>query len=152
LKILRGAAGPKQAARFRQEASALARLEHPNIVPVYDAGEHEGRLFLAMKLVDGPDLARAAGQLRPPHGVVASVLAAVARAVHHAHEHGVLHRDLKPSNVVLDAEGRPHVVDFGLARLRDEGESLTAAGVILGTPAYLSPEQAAGRKDLTPAA
>ena len=109
--------------------------------PVYAAGEHEGQFYLAMKPFDGPDLARAKGQLKSLPGAIAALLAAVARAVHHAHERGILHRDLNPSNIMLGAEGRPHVVDFGLASLRDEGESLTSTGVVLGSPAYLSPER-----------
>ncbi len=151
-KVLRGPVEkPEQAARFRQEAAALARLDHPGIVPVYEAGEHEGQLYLTMKLLDGQDLARAAGDLRGLWGAIAALMAVVARAVQHAHEKGILHRDLKPSNIVLDAAGRPSVVDFGLASLRDREDSLTSTGVVLGSPAYLSPEQAAGRKDLTPA-
>jgi serine/threonine protein kinase len=152
LKLLRGVAlTAVQLARFRQEAVVLARLEHPNIVPIYDVGEHEGQLFFAMKLLDGPDLARSAESLRRSPLQLAALLASVARAVHHAHQQGILHRDLKPANIVLDAQRQPHLVDFGLAHCLQSDESLTSSGVVLGTPSYLSPEQATGRKDLTAA-
>src|SRR5262249_25650092 len=153
LKVLRfSEATPGEAERFRREAELAANLDHPHIVPVYELGEHEGQLFYSMKLVEGTDLTRAANRLQADPRELARVLATVARALHPAHEKGVLHRDLKPANVMLDCEGQPHLVDFGLARSAQLGKTLTATGVILGTPAYLSPEQARGRKDLTPAA
>jgi WD40 repeat protein/tRNA A-37 threonylcarbamoyl transferase component Bud32 len=139
------------------EAAAVASLDHPNIVPIYEAGTHAGRPFFSMKLIDGADLkrwvpdARASSSRAAWERDIAQLLAAVARAVHHAHQRGILHRDLKPSNVLIDRDGRPHVTDFGLAK-RVEGDSaLSQEGGITGTPAYMSPEQASGEKRLTTA-
>ncbi len=135
--------------RFQREALAAARLRHPGIVPVYEVGEAQGDLFLAMELVRGETLAARlrAGPLDP--GVAAKWLRALADAVQHAHEHGVVHRDLKPSNVLLDAdqEERPRLVDFGVARLTGaDHEALTTTLEGIGTLAYLAPEQATGRR------
>jgi predicted Ser/Thr protein kinase len=153
LKVLRDLpAVPSSAARFRAEAEAIAGLDHPNIVPLYDAGEHEGRLFYAMKFIDGADLCKCAPTLQGDPQKIARLLAAVAQAVQHAHERGVLHRDLKPGNIVLDNAGEPYLLDFGLARGLEDAAHLTSTGVVVGTPAYMAPEQALGRKDLTPAA
>jgi WD40 repeat protein/Flp pilus assembly protein TadD len=145
--------------RFRAEAENEAGLDHPNIVPIYEVGEHEGQPFFSMKLIDGSSLAAAAGRNPQAAGGperqrwAAGLLAKVARAVHHAHQRGVLHRDLKPANILLDRQGEPYVTDFGLAK-RLEGDSrLTQSGAILGTPSYMAPEQAAGQgKRLTTAA
>jgi predicted Ser/Thr protein kinase len=140
-------ATPREVARFQAEAEAAANLDHPQIVPVYEVGEHEGQQYFSMKFIEGTSLAN-----HPRNEPKAEVLGLIkiARAVHHAHQHGVLHRDLKPSNVLVDPRGESHVTDFGLAkRLTDLDRSLTEAGQILGTPRYMSPEQAAGRKDLT---
>jgi tRNA A-37 threonylcarbamoyl transferase component Bud32 len=150
-------AGDLTVQRFRKEAEAAAQLDHPNIVPIYEVGEHQGQQYFSMKLIAGPSLAQKLGERRgvsPPCGQeeqreAARLLATVARAVHHAHQRGILHRDLKPGNILLDAAGEPHVTDFGLAR-RIEGDSrLTQTNAILGTPSYMAPEQAAGKKDLT---
>src|SRR5262245_35526186 len=140
-----------EVARFRAEAEAAGNLDHPNILPIHEVGEHEGRHFFSMKFIDGGSLADLVPQLKGDPKRAAALMATVARAVHHAHQRGILHRDLKPSNIVLDAAGRPHVVDFGLASLREGGESLTSTGVVIGSPAYLSPEQAAGRQGSTAA-
>ncbi len=135
--------------RFHLEAEAVAQLEHEGIVPVYEVGEHEGQHYFSMKLVEVGSLA--SGGRQPPENA-ARLVAAVARAVHHAHQRGVLHRDLKPANVLLDTEGNLHVTDFGLAR-RIEGQSrLTQSNAVVGTPSYMAPEQAAGRKGLSIAA
>ena len=143
-------ATPREVARFQAEAEAAANLDHPHIVPVYEVGEHQGQQYFSMKFIEGSSLAK------HPRGDLKSEvrsLIIVARAVHHAHQHGVLHRDLKPSNVLIDPQGEPHVTDFGLAkRLTDLDRTLTEPGQILGTPRYMAPEQAAGRKDLTVAA
>ncbi len=143
--------------RFRAEAEAVARLDHPNIVPIYEVGEHDGVPFYCMKLFRGGSLADwLARQRTPPDddGVAAAarLLATMARAVHYAHQHGVLHRDLKPANILLDETGAPHVADFGLAKVLGRESTLTLSDAILGTPAYMSPEQAGGSaKDVSTA-
>jgi serine/threonine-protein kinase len=144
--ILRGEhATEADLARFRVEAQAAAHLDHPNIVPVYDAGEQDGQAYFSMRLVEGETLANvlARGPLRERDA--AALLAAIARAVHYAHERGILHRDLKPSNILLDPQGRPLVTDFGLAK-RMGGEGLTQSGAIVGTPAYMAPEMVTNRR------
>jgi eukaryotic-like serine/threonine-protein kinase len=151
------------ARRFRAEADAAASLDHPNIVPIYEVGEADGRLFYAMKLVEGGSLAQKLAEARGGesgaqrayevrHG--ASLIATVARAIHYAHQHGILHRDLKPANILLDVRGEPHVTDFGLAKnLEGQLSTLTVTGATLGTPNYMPPEQArGGSKQLTTAA
>jgi WD40 repeat protein len=142
-----GFASSREIRRFRAEAEAAANLDHPHIVPIYEVGEHEGQQYYSMKFIEGSSLAgRPRGDLRKE----VDGLISVARAVHHAHQHGVLHRDLKPSNVLVDPQGSWFVTDFGLAkRLAGADRSLTESGQILGTPRYMAPEQAAGRKDLT---
>jgi serine/threonine-protein kinase len=153
LKMLlrRDLASAADLARFRSEAEAAARLDHPGIVSIFEVGECDGHPFYSMRFVEGTTLARrlAAGPLPPREA--AALLAKVADAVHAAHGRGVLHRDLKPSNILIDEVGTPHVSDFGLAkRLEDDG-SVTHTGAILGTPCYMSPEQAAGsRGDVGP--
>jgi serine/threonine-protein kinase len=148
LKMVRAAelSATAEGRRFRNEAETAAALDHPHIVPVYEVGEHQGRLFFSMKLVEGGSLALHLERFRDDPLGVARLLAAVAEAVHHAHQRGVLHRDLKPSNILLDGEGRPYVADFGLARRVETDSSLTHSGALVGTPSYMAPEQAAGRK------
>src|SRR5262249_12485478 len=130
------------AARLRTEAEAAARLQHPNIVQVFEVGEQDGRLFLAMELVPGGPLARLLrnGPLAP--ATAAGLVEQTARAVHHAHRQGVVHRDLKPANVLLTEEGAPKVADFGLAKRLEAAAGRTQSGDVLGTPGYLAPEQA----------
>jgi len=151
-------ASPEDLARFRAEAEAAARLEHPNIVPVYEVGACEGQAFFSMRYVEGVTLAHLVADGPLPPRTAARHLAAICRAVHHAHQRGILHRDLKPSNVIVDRDGQPHVTDFGLAKrvLGEPGASspgrLTATGAIVGTPSYMAPEQAAGSRGvLSPA-
>ncbi len=149
--ILAGSfASTRDIQRFRSEAEAAANLDHPQIVPIYEIGEHEGQQYYSMKFVEGTSLAKhARGN---PRSEVEG-LVGVIRAVHHAHQRGVLHRDLKPSNVLVDSQGALLVTDFGLAkRLAPGDSSFTETGQMLGTPKYMAPEQAAGRKDLTVAA
>jgi len=130
-------------ARFRAEAEATAELEHPNIVPIFEIGEHSGRLFFSMKLIDGGTLADLLRKSpRPALHELITALVKVCRAVHYAHQRGILHRDLKPSNVLIDSAGEPFVADFGLAKRLRSDDGLTVTGALLGTPAYMAPEQA----------
>ena len=133
-------------ARIRAEAEAAARLHHPHIVPVYEVGEEEGRYYFSMKYVAGKTLADRLREGPLPGREAARILAVVCRAVEYAHQHGVLHRDLKPSNILIDEENEPHVSDFGLAKSSAQSISLTRSGAVLGTPAYMAPEQAAGHR------
>jgi serine/threonine protein kinase/WD40 repeat protein len=155
LKVLPAGAhaGPEERARFWREAEAIARLDHPNVVHVYEVGEHNGLPYFSMELCAGGSLARRlAGGALPPEEA-ARLTAALARAVHAAHEVGVIHRDLKPANVLLAGDGTPKLTDFGLAKQLDAATGLTASGVVLGTPSYMAPEQAGGRaQEVGPAA
>jgi serine/threonine protein kinase len=145
-----------QRTRFQTEAKAVARLQHPHIVQIYDLGEHEGLPYLALEYVAGGSLGAKLRTEGLPPRAAAEVVAKLARAVHHAHEQGVLHRDLKPSNILLTPDLQPKIADFGLAKLQElpkEQVALTHSGVILGTPSYMAPEQAAGEiKLIGPAA
>ena len=167
--------------RFQAEAETAARLNHPNIVEIYEVGEHEGQPYFSMRLVEGASLdqrmqnaecrmQKAQGEGAKGEGRGASdergtsckplsilesvrIMAKASRAVHFAHQRGVLHRDLKPGNILLDTQGEPHITDFGLAKLIEGGSDLTLSGAVLGSPGYLSPEQAAGKvRQLTTAA
>jgi serine/threonine protein kinase len=145
--VLRGdLASPDDLRRFRAEAEAAARLDHPGIVPVYEVGEHAGQPFFAMKLVEGTTLAQRLAEGPISAREAATLLSTVCRAIDFAHGRGVLHRDLKPSNILIDAEGRPHVTDFGLAKRVSADQGLTRSGAVLGTPSYMAPEQAAGNR------
>jgi WD40 repeat protein len=144
-------ASPADVQRFRAEAEAAAQLDHPNIVPIHEVGEHQGLHYFSMKLIEGESLAERAPQLLSSPKAAARLVAVVARAVHYAHQRGVLHRDLKPANILLDAQGQPHVTDFGLAKCLGADRGQTQSGVILGTPSYMAPEQAGARRDLSTA-
>jgi len=138
--------------RFRREARTAARLSHPNIVQLYAFGEHEGMLYYVMGYVEGESLAeRLKREGRLGETESRRILAAVADALHYAHEQGVLHRDVKPQNILLEkGSGRPMLTDFGISKITAEGTALTSTGVVVGTPDYMSPEQASGGPDLGP--
>jgi WD40 repeat protein/tRNA A-37 threonylcarbamoyl transferase component Bud32 len=144
LKLLLGErhAGPEHHARFRAEADALARLQHPHIVQVFDLGQDEGIPFLVLEYMAGGSLAQRVGAGPQSARSAAELVECLALAVQHAHAHGVIHRDLKPANVLLTEDGTPKISDFGLAK--QERPDLTATGAVLGTPSYMAPEQAAG--------
>jgi serine/threonine protein kinase/tetratricopeptide (TPR) repeat protein len=133
--------------RFRREALAAASLDHPNIVPIYEVGEHDGSCYFSMKFVEGGQLDEAVGRAPISIPQVAEVIAKLARTVHYAHEHGILHRDIKPGNILLDTNGEPHLTDFGLARLVEAESNVTGTREAMGTPSYMPPEQALGHND-----
>ncbi|QDS95374.1 Serine/threonine-protein kinase PrkC [Roseimaritima multifibrata] len=151
LKVLRSGelSNPEELARFRAEAEATAGIEHPNIVSIFEVGEVRGLVFFTMAFVDGENLSTIVRRERMLAKEAARIVSRVADAVGAAHQRGIIHRDLKPSNLLLDAMGEPHLIDFGLAKT-GANASLTCAGQILGTPAYMAPEQARGT-DVTPA-
>jgi WD40 repeat protein len=154
LKMIRDGAlaGETAAQRFRTEAENTAHLDHPNIVPIYEVGEHEGRPFFSMKLIEGGTLSGRQQSFRANPRQAAGLVAEVARAVQHAHQRGLLHRDIKPENILMDVGGTPYVTDFGLARRLDDAAGQTQSGALVGTLAYMAPEQAAGcGKELTTA-
>jgi eukaryotic-like serine/threonine-protein kinase len=145
LKIPRtGSDDPQQLKRFLAEAKSAARLRHPNIVAVFESGLAEGHVFIATEYVAGEPLAKRIARERPDFSTAARWTAELADALQYAHSHGIVHRDVKPQNIMLDASGRPQLMDFGLAKRLDEDSSLTTEGSLLGTPAYMSPEQARG--------
>ena len=144
--------GPDDLQRFRTEAQATAQLQHPNIVAVYEVGEIGGQHFYSMEYIEGPSLAQRLGSSPMPGRQAARYLLHIARAIEHAHRNQILHRDLKPSNILLDRDDQPHVTDFGLAKRLGGDSARTRTGSVLGTPSYMSPEQATGRiKELGPA-
>ncbi len=139
-------AGEDQLQRFRTEAEAVANLDHPNIIPIYEVGEHDNQLFFSMKLIETGSLEDQIEHYKADHKAAAKLIATVARAIHYAHQHGILHRDLKPDNILIDANGTPYVTDFGLAKRVGEQKQVTVTGEIIGTPNYMPPEQAEGKK------
>ena len=139
--------------RFRHEAEAAARLEHPQIVPIYEIGERDGSCYFSMKFVEGGQLDQIVRREPMSTRRAAELLVKIARTVQFAHERGILHRDIKPGNILLDQNGEPHLTDFGLARLIEQESTVTNSFDVLGTPSYMAPEQAAGHvKKLSPAA
>ncbi|HEY0457413.1 MAG TPA: serine/threonine-protein kinase, partial [Verrucomicrobiae bacterium] len=162
LKMILGSesASPLLLRRFQIEAEAAAELAHPNIVPIYEIGEEDGLPFFSMKLIEGNRLDQHIGASgfqgfrengpsvksseQDSQPAIARLMTTIARAVHHAHQRGVLHRDLKPNNILLDIDGQPYVTDFGLAKRPGRHESITLTGALIGTPSYMAPEQASG--------
>jgi serine/threonine-protein kinase len=155
--LLTGAyAGRREKERFQREALAVAALRHPNVVQIHDVGEHEGRPYFTMELVEGGSLARALAGTPQPARKAAETVVTLASAVGAAHASGIVHRDLKPANILLTAPltaggqpswGTPKITDFGLARRLNDGARLTQTGVVVGTPSYMAPEQARGQPD-----
>jgi WD40 repeat protein/tRNA A-37 threonylcarbamoyl transferase component Bud32 len=148
LKMIRAGtlAAAADVERLRNEAEMVAQLDHPHIVPIHEVGDHHGQPYFSMKLIEGGSLAEHLARFQVNPRSAARLIMAVARAVHHAHQRGILHRDLKPSNVLLDAGGEPHVTDFGLAKRLAIDSSLSQSGALVGTPSYMAPEQASGKK------
>jgi WD40 repeat protein len=143
--ILAGAnAGPQELERFRLEAEAIARLQHPNVVQIYEVGEYEGKAYFSLEFVDGGSLRNTLTGTPLPAREAARLVETLARAMHAAHQLGVIHRDLKPANVLLTNGGVPKITDFGLAKQRGQDSGQTHTGQIMGTPSYMAPEQAAG--------
>jgi serine/threonine protein kinase len=135
-------------ARFQREARLVAKLEHPNIVPIYDYTEHEGRPYLVMKFIEGETLKATLARAPIARDEIAHIVDSVGAGLAYAHKRGILHRDIKPSNVLMATDGQIYLSDFGLARIAQSGESTLTSDMILGTPQYISPEQALGKKDL----
>ncbi len=147
------AESPETLVRFRREAEAVAKLDHPNILPIYEIGQsEEGLPFYSMKFASGGSLRAAAPGLQAQPNECARLMAKVARAIDYAHQRGILHRDLQPGNILLDENGEPLVSDFGLAKWLTESSDLTRTLTAFGTPGYIAPEQADNAAgDLTPA-
>ncbi len=148
IKMIRAGAFATEAEvqRFQNEAEAVAQLDHPRIVPIHEVGKIGDCHYFSMKLIRGGSLAHRLDAFRSDTRAAARIVIEVARGIQHAHERGILHRDLKPGNILLDEHDQPQVTDFGLAKRFGDDSSLTQSGAILGTPSYMAPEQAAGRK------
>ncbi len=147
VKMIRsgGLASPEEVQRFYAEAKSAAKLDHPNIVTVYQCGEHNGHHYFSMDFIPGTDLAKIMAQGKVPARDAARYVRDVARAIAYAHQQGVVHRDLKPANVLINERDEVVVTDFGLAKWLDSESGLTATGTAIGTPSYMSPEQATGK-------
>jgi serine/threonine protein kinase len=155
LKMIRPSliASEKDAKRFHVEATALAKLDHPNIVAIYEAGEVEGRHYFSMQLIEGANLFERMNSFQGNPKAAVKLIVAVARAVDAVHHLGILHRDIKPGNILIGDDGTPYITDFGLAKDTQNDQNLTAIGEVLGTPSYMAPEQAQrGTKHVTRAA
>ena len=150
IKALHPAFGEDQSflTRFQREARLIAKLEHPNIIPVYDYAEHEGRPYLVMKFIEGDTLKARLSEGPLSSSEIEKIVESVGSALGYAHKQGILHRDIKPSNVLVANDGQLYLADFGLARIAQSGESTLSSDMIMGTPQYISPEQAMGKKDL----
>ena len=148
IKVIDRAGGASTAdlRRFRQEAEVVARMDHPNIVPIHEIGRSLGHDYFSMKLIAGQSLDRRLADYVASPRAAASLVETAAEAIHHAHARGVLHRDVKPANILVDEAGQPHVTDFGIAYRLDRKDDLTGPGMLVGTPLFMSPEQAAGGK------
>ncbi|MDF1667523.1 MAG: serine/threonine-protein kinase, partial [Planctomycetota bacterium] len=133
--------------RFQREAKAAARLHHPNIVPIFDIGQHNGHDYFTLELIDGQDLHKLAMERQITERDAMEAVRKIALAIHYAHEQDVIHRDIKPHNILIDKSGEPHVTDFGLAKDLQDAVNLTTAGIALGSPPYMPPEQAMGKYD-----
>src|SRR5262249_51845359 len=143
-------AAPEHRARFLAEAEAVAHLQHPHIVQIFEAGQHQGLPYLSLEYVGGGSLADKVHQHPLPPREAAGVVEQLARGLAYAHQRGIVHRDLKPENALLAPDGTPKVTDFGLAKRVEGSENLTATGAVVGTPSYMAPEQAAGSKEVGP--
>ncbi len=149
LKLVRQSARTRDAdiQRFHAEAKAAARLDHANIIPVFDSGYHEDQPFFVMAYIDGQPLSQSLSERVLNEFDMVTLLVKVTNAIEYAHNRGVIHRDLKPANIIIDKNGEPHVADFGLAKLLDSDDGMTLSGMALGTPAYMPPEQATGKRN-----
>jgi tetratricopeptide (TPR) repeat protein/tRNA A-37 threonylcarbamoyl transferase component Bud32 len=153
LKVIRDASlSPRLRVRFQIEAESLASLSHPNIVQIFEVGEHDDQPYIALEFVDGGTLRQRLAVRRLTPNEAAQLLATLGRAMHAAHERGIIHRDLKPDNILLAADGSPKISDFGVAKRLLEDKAKTVTGIAIGTPAYMAPEQAAGDQNVTPLA
>lgn len=150
--LVGGHAGSEQLARFRAEAEAVAQLQHPNIVQVYDIGEQDSLPYFSLEFVDGRALDKELAGKPQPESKAAQLIETLARAMHYAHERSIIHRDLKPANVLLTKTGLPKISDFGLAKQLESDSSKTRTGTIMGTPSYMAPEQGRGEKQVGPLA
>lgn len=144
LKMLTGHYGPHELRRFLEEAETAAGLSHSNIAQIYEVGEHEGAPYFSMEYVENGSLADRLRKDPPSPEDAARLLIDVARALHYAHQNGVVHRDMKPANVLLDQDGVPKIADFGIAKRLEDSSNLTLSGAVIGTPTYMAPEQAKG--------